>query len=378
MKPLVKRIGLYIFVLLFIVALVYGYIIYDILHSPYPPDIALEDYQPRSTLVLKNHLISKPKYPVIDFHSHPQQSGMTVDQIVDIMDRAGVKMVVDLEGRWGKTGKQLPQLINRYNLHYPGRFVVFYKFDWNGIGWPNYVNERIERLEKAVKMGIKGIKVWKDLGMTVRDRDGNRVPIDDPRLDPLWEKVGEFGLPVVIHVGDPPSFWDPLDKHNERYQELAASAEYTITGDDLPPLEQLFKERENLIRKHPNTIFVGAHFGSLGWNLPELSRLFDTYPNFYVDISDRLYEVGRQPYTAREFFIKYQDRIFFGIDYIPETQVYLDYYRFFETYDEYFDYPRYYYKHGNWKIYGISLPDSVLKKIYYKNAERLLNNVKFN
>ena len=368
-----KKIFIYLSILFIFGLVIAGFIVYNFTNTPYPPDIALSDYEPESMLVTPSHPVYTARFPVIDFHSHPEHSSLNIDQIVDVLDRSGVRKVVDLNGSWGWAGERLKRKIEAYKLKYPDRFIVFYNLNLDGIGDDDFVLKRLNRLIEAKKMGVRGIKIWKRIGMTLYDTAGHLVPVDDLRLDPIWEKAGELNLPVLIHVGDPLAFWQPVDRFNERYEELTSGDEYILQGADFPSLETILQQRENLIRKHPNTIFIGAHMGGLGWNLRELSRLLDTYSNFHVEISDRLYEVGRQPFTARDFFIKYQDRILFGIDLYPEVSVYLNYYRFFETFDEYFEYPRSYFKHGKWKIYGISLPDAVLEKLYHLNADRLLS-----
>ncbi len=290
------------------------------------------------------------------------------------MDAAGVKAIVDLFGHWGVDGARLERILTAYRLKYPERFIVFTNIDLDKIEAPNDVAEECAKFERAVAMGVKGVKVWKDLGMMERDNTGQLVAIDDPRLDAIWDKIGELKIPVLIHSADPAAFWQPVDLFNERYEELVIGGGWldSYANSNYPSQEALLSQRENLLKKHPNTIFIGAHMGEMANDLRALGQLFDQYSNFYVDISDRINELGRQPYTARDFFIKYQDRILFGIDLYPETHVYQAYYRFLETKDEYFDYPRHYFKHGRWKIYGIGLPDSVLEKVYYRNAARLL------
>ncbi len=370
-----KRILLYLAILLVVGGIGAFHVLYDFATTPYPPDISLEAFQPDTPGKIPEHRVWKPKFPVIDIHSHPQESGHTADELVRIMDAVGVAAISDLDGNWGWEGERLKRKLEEYNLKYPGRFLVFTKIDFGRYDRPDFVEETCNRLEQSVKWGVKGVKIWKDLGMMIRDKNGRLIPLDDPRLDPIWDKIGELGIPVLMHTADPIAFWQPVDRFNERYEELTEGGSWfdSYAGGDYPSFETLMQQRENLIRKHPNTIFIGAHMAELGQNLAELARLLDTYPNFYVEISDRTYELGRQPYTARDFLIKYQDRILFGIDLYPEEHVYPVYYRFLETRDEYFDYPRHYFKHGRWKIYGVFLPDSVLQKIYYLNAVKLLH-----
>ena len=371
---LMKRFLIYWGILLVIGGLAAYHVLTDFASTPYPPDMTLEVFHPETPGNIPEHRVWQPKYPVIDIHSHPQESGKTPDELIKIMDASGVRAIVDLDGHWGWTGHRIQRKLEEYNLKYPGRFILFTKIDFGRYKNPDFVEETLQRLEESVRWGVKGVKIWKNLGMMYRDANGKLIPLDDPRLDPIWEKIGELGIPVLIHTADPVAFWQPVDRFNERYEELTEGGSWfdSYANGDYPSFETLMKQRENLLRKHPNTIFIGAHMAELGHDLKRLGRMLDEFPNFYVDISDRAYELGRQPYTAREFFIQYQDRILFGIDLYPETHVYQDYYRFFQTEDEYFDYPRYYYKHGRWKIYGLNLPDSVLQKVYYLNAVKIL------
>jgi len=349
-------------------------ILRDFATTPYPPDITLAAYAPQTPIAVHQHRIGKPKFPVIDIHSHPQQSKQTPDELVQIMDDAGVKAVVDLGGNWGWLGERLDKLIKGYRLKYADRFIIFTNIDFSKIDEPDFVAAETAKLERAVAMGVKGIKVWKDLGMMVRDKSGQLVAIDDPRLDEIWKKIGALKIPVLMHSADPVAFWQPVDRFNERYEELTIGGAWlnSYAGSAYPSRETLLAQRESLLKNHPETIFIGAHMGELGNNLRVLGELFDRYPNFYVDISARVNELGRQPYTARDFFIKHQDRLLFGIDLYPETEIYQAHYRFLETRDEYFDYPHHNFKFGRWKIYGMGLPDSVLEKVYYKNAVKLL------
>src|SRR5574341_590094 len=347
---LTKRFLIYIGILGLLGIAVASMILRDFAATPFPPDLTLAAFDPHTTLVVPQHQIWRPKFPVIDIHSHPQQAEATIDELVQTMDEAGVKAIVDLFGHWGVDGARLERLLTGYRLKYPERFIVFTNIDLDKIDAPDDVAEECAKFERAVAMGVKGVKVWKDLGMLERDNAGQLVAIDDPRLDAIWDKIGELRIPVLIHSADPAALWQPVDRYNERYEEIAIGGGWrnSYANSGYPSREALLSQREGLLKKHSNTIFIGAHMGEMANDLRALGKLFDQYPNFYVDISDRINELGRQPYTARDFFIKYQDRILFGIDLYPETQVYQAYFRFLETKDEYFDYPRHYFKHGRW------------------------------
>lgn len=348
-------------------------------------DILLSDFEPQSTLKVERKKIVKAKYPVIDINLHLSSSFQTEEDrkvlspenLIRAMDSVGVKMVFNSD-----VGGELDEILSRYARKYPDRFKNLWP-----TGFPPGINtdERLAslpiKLENAVKKGVIGEgELWKNLGLKSKDVSGKVIPVDDPRIDPLWAKAEELGVPVLWHMGDPAPMFQPVDRFNERYIELRRYSEWSYYGPQFPSRETILKGRENVLRKHPQTIFIGCH---MGWNSDDLSYaayLLDTYPNYYLDLSTTLSELGRQPYTARKFFIKYQDRILFGTDGGSLFNVkgwsvekfYQAYFEFLETENEYIDYPMQgAINQGSWKIYGINLPDSVLQKIYYKNAERI-------
>jgi predicted TIM-barrel fold metal-dependent hydrolase len=339
-------------------------------------DLRLLDWQPKSQLIVPETRIIKPRFPVIDFHNHLGHLENAKKYLTE-MEKAGVWQCVSLDGRsakdFYKKHLQESQAVSKY------RFIVFFRPDWSKIDEPDFGRKEAQKLEDAVKRGARGMKVAKDLGLMVKDKSGKLVPVDDPRIDPLWAKCGELGIPVVIHVSDPVAFWDPVDSTNERYEKLALHPDYRFSGSQYPSKEEILAQRNRVMAKFPNTIFVGAHVGNLATDLGRVAMWFNQYPNFYVDISARIAELGRQPYTARKFMIEYQDRIVFGTDSYPDAETYRLYYRFLETSDEYID--RNAGKsthHERWMIYGIHLPDSVLEKIYNKNALKILSMYKGN
>ncbi len=255
------------------------------------------------------------------------------------------------------------------NEHYPNRFAIFANVDYSGVGSPNWGEQAAAQLEKDVKNGAKGLKVYKSLGLRNNDVNGNRIPVDDPRLDPIWAKCAELGIPVLIHSADPKSFWDPMDGDNERWLELKTHPRRLRSATDPVPWQQIIDEQHRMFKKHPKTKFINAHMGWYANNLDRLGELMDEIPNMNVGIGAIIAELGRQPRRAREFFIKYQDRILFGKDsWQPEE--FPTYFRVLETADEYFPYYKKY--HAFWAMYGLDLPDEVLKKVYYKNALNLI------
>jgi len=331
-------------------------------------DMSWIDYTPRSSLVVPEHVPTHARFPFIDVHAHPRvRTKEALDQLVADMDAMNMGLMVNLSGG---TGDRLKQTVELMVGNYPNRFVVFANLDYSGIDDPNWSERAAERLAEDFANGAAGLKIFKNHGMTVQDGEGGpRVPTDDPRFDPVWAKAGELGMPVLIHTADPHQFWQPHDQYNERWFELVERPRRIRPPDRFPPWEDLMQEQWNVIRKHPNTNFISAHLSWLGGDLDRLGALFDSLPNMYTGLGAVLAELGRQPARAREFLTKYQDRVVFGKDAWGVSE-YHTYFRTLETADEYFDYYRR--RHAFWKLYGLALPDSVLQKVYYENAIRLI------
>ena len=330
----------------------------------------VEEYEPKSTLKVKETLLSHSKFPFIDVHNHqftmPVQN---LDELVSDMDDLNMKVMVNLSGF---RGKFLEWSLDNVNEKYSNRFVIFMNIDFEQLddeGWPE---ETLEMMENAVNMGAKGLKIYKSLGLTDTDNEGNRVKVDDPRLDPIWEKCAELGIPILIHTGEPSAFWLPKDKENERWLELKQYPSRYKDPDKNPSFEEVMAEQHNVFRKHKNTTFIDAHLGWFGNDLNRLGNLLDEMPNVYTELGAVLAELGRQPVTARKFMINHQDRVLMGKD-IWQKEEYYTYFRVLETDDEYFDYYRK--RHAHWKMYGLNLPDSVLEKVYYKNALKIIPGI---
>jgi predicted TIM-barrel fold metal-dependent hydrolase len=337
------------------------------------PTIAFDEYDPHSTLRVPEQKPTRAKFPFISVHEHPRidMPAEQVDALVRRMDALNMRLAVNLSGRQGHV---LAQGVRGYNERHPGRFVVFANVDFRGIDAPDWGARAAAQLERDVKEGgAKGLKIFKNLGMEVKDARGQRVAVDDPRVDPVWRKAGELGIPVLIHTGEPPAFFQPVDRSNERLLELTQFPDRARPPDRYPTFEQLMTEQHNMFRKHPRTKFINAHLGWLGADLGRLGALMDSLPNMYTELGAVLYELGRQPRFARQFFIKYQDRILMGKDITEDPAEYHVYFRVLETADEYFDYYRK--RHAFWKMYGLELPDEVLKKVYYKNALRVIPGI---
>jgi len=333
------------------------------------PDI--REYKPESTLVVPQHSVPKARFPVIDFHGHPPQltSPEALASVVKALDDLNVqRMVVNNPQLRGDLLKQWIGVANA--SPYADRFIYFTSIGFGREIGPGFGQAAAEQLEADIKAGAKGIQeIAKSFGINVKKADGSRLQLDDPELDPIWETAARLGIPVFIHTADPQKFWDPIDYTNERWLELALFRDRRYQDPAFPRFETLMAERDRLFKKHPKTRFVTAHLGWHANDLARLGRMFDEMPNVYSEIGAVLYDIGRQPRFAHDFFVKYQDRILFGKDnYQPDEYPY--YWRVLETSDEYFDYYRDY--HAFWKLYGIALPDDVLKKLYFENALKII------
>lgn len=336
-------------------------------------DLRLLDWEPVSQMVVKTTEVMKPKFPVIDIHNHLRNHNLT-EQFLEKMDETGVWKVASMDGRSANDFYKVH--VQRLHSVSKDRFIVFFTPDFSKINEANFGENEANKLEEAVEVGCRGLKIFKELGLIHKDNSGNVIPVDDPRLDPVWAKCGELGIPVMIHVSDPKAFFTPVGRYNERYDELGAHPNWSFYGDEYPEKEEILRQRNRVIERHPDTIFIATHMANLPEELGRVSMWLEKYPNMYVDINARISELGRQPYTARKFMIKHQDRILFGTDTPPSTEAYRVYYRFLETDDEYIDSAPSHHRQGRWMIYGIFLPDDVLEKVYNKNALKILGMFK--
>ena len=330
-----------------------------------------EEYDPPSSLVVDEHKLTKAKFPFIDIHNHyGNMNSADLGERVKYMDQLNMAVMVNLSGRgFGNAANDhVQKTMENIRKNYPKRFAIFTNIDFTDIDDPEWGARMAKQVEADVKLGAMGLKIYKNLGIRAVDKKGNRVKVDDPRIDPVWAKCGELGIPVLIHAADPKQFWDPIDNKNERWLELKLHPGRRY-GDKEVQWQQIIDEQHNMFRKHPKTKFINAHLGWYGSNLTKLGRLMDEMPNMYTEIGAVIAELGRQPRAAKAFLTKYQDRVLFGKDsWVPEE--YSTYFRVLETEDEYFPYHKRY--HAFWRMYGIGLSDDVLKKIYYKNAIKLL------
>lgn len=349
--------------------------------------MSFEDYNPPSTLVVPENPLTRAKFPFIDVHNHQRRMGsMDLNEVTTEMDKLNMAVMVNLSGRgFRRTQNEdgtfsfglnesdfLKQAVENAEKQKPGRFIVFTNIDFNNIDEPDWAENTIRQLEIDVRNGANGLKIYKSHGLTNKDKSGKLIAVDDPRIDPVWAKCGELGIPVLIHTGEPAAFWLPKDKNNERWLELKQRPGRYRDPAIFPSWEQIMSEQHNVFRKHPKTIFINAHLGWMGNDLGRLGKLMDELPNMYTEIGAVLAELGRQPRFAREWFIKYQDRVMFGKDSWNPKEYYV-YFRVLESADEYFDYYRK--RHAFWKMYGLNLPDEVLKKLYYKNALRIIPGI---
>jgi uncharacterized protein len=338
--------------------------------APEFPPPAITDYHPRSTLVTTETLVPRAAFPVVDVHGHARglANEGVIEDMVGHLDALGVQVYIAADNLRGEAlSRTLDAIAASGHAH---RFRVMTGIDFGGVGEPGWADRAVAALEEAVALGAVAIgEVSKSFGMTIRKADGSRLRIDDPELDPVWEAAGRLGIPVLIHTAEPPAFFDPLDLENERWLELALFADRRNHGPDKVDFETLMTERDNVFRRHPNTTFIAAHLGWHGNDLARAGALLDDMPNVHYEVGAVLYELGRQPRAAREFMIRYKDRIMFGKDSFQPPE-YPYFWRVFETSDEYFDYYRDY--HATWKLYGLDLPDEVLRKLYYQNALDLM------
>jgi predicted TIM-barrel fold metal-dependent hydrolase len=363
--------------------------------QPLPLD--LKDFQPRSMLEVPSTRVPRARFPVIDFHTHLGFSAKAVagvphgeerrfaapaGEVLPVMDQVNLRTMVNLTGG---VGSGLQESIRRFQTAHPGRFLTFTEPRWSQANQPGYAREQAEEIERAHRLGARGLKVLKTLGLYLREQitSGPLVKIDDPRFDPMWEACGVLKMPVAIHISDPEAFFVPIDRFNERFEELNAHPDWSFHGRDFPSTRDLFEARNRVFARHPKTTFVALHVGNKAEDLAYVAECLDKFPNMHVEIGARVGELGRQPRASRRFFERYQDRILFGTDAVPHgTQtpqqifgapLYEIYFRFLETEDEYFDYaPAPTPPQGRWRIYGIGLDEGILRKVYNQNASRLL------
>lgn len=350
-----------------------------------PPAVLLQDFRPQSMLRVAETKLTRGKFPAIDVHTHfgfrLRGSIEQLDDYVKIMDANSIALSVSMDAKLGQSSDEHLTFLNQ---KYANRFAVFAYIDWQGDGkpgdWPTWNCNRsdfprqcVENLKLAKQKGIVGVKFFKQFGLEYRNADGSLIQIDDPRFDPIWEACGELGLPVLIHTADPAAFFLPIDKTNERYEELLRHPEWSFYGKDFPSRDSLLAALNRVIERFPNTTFIGAHVANNAEDLATVGLWLDRFPNLYLDTASRIAELGRQPNSAREFFIRYQDRVLFGTDGPWPAQRLEYYWRFFETSDDYFPYSeKEFPPQGFWRISGLNLPDDVLRKVYFENVIRII------
>ncbi len=350
--------------------------------------LALDQFRPRSTLAVPENRTLRAKFPVVDVHVHPRLKLRSVpaqlDEYVRLMDRNNIAVSVSLDGQLGAALEEHKKYLW---TNYRDRFVIFANIDWQGDGdrndpatWdchrPDFGRRMAESLADAKRRGAVGLKIFKMFGLFYRNPDGSLIAIDDPRWAPIWEACGELGMPVLIHTADPVAFFQPIDRFNERWEELHRHPDWSFASAGFPTHDELLAARNRVVAQHPQTTFIGAHVANYPENLAKVGQWLDEYPNLHVEIAARIAELGRQPLTARWFFLKYSDRIMFGTDGPRPASRLTPHWRMLETADEYFTYAENQYPpQGLWNIYGLRLPDEVLRKVYSENAIRLIPGV---
>ena len=342
----------------------------------------IEEYSPKSSLVVDENPRSSAKFPFVDVHSHQwKMPVMDFTNLVAEMDSLNMGYMINLSGSGFATfaGNQnlmdislTESLENIKKQGVSNRFGVFVNIDFNKIDDPDFGTNNVEIIKDAVAQGVIGLKVYKNLGLNLKDNSGERVKVDDKRLNPIWEICGELNIPVLIHSGEPSPFFDHIDKHNERFLHARQKPQSFRNSDEYPSFDEVMQEQYNMFKNNPNTTFINAHLGWYGNDLDKMSAQLDDLPNVYTEIGAVIAELGRQPIRARRFFVEHQDRVLFGKDTYKKSEFDV-YFRILETSDEYFDYYRK--RHAHWKMYGLNLPDSILKKLYYKNARKLFPNI---
>ncbi len=341
--------------------------------------LPLREYVPRTRVRVAEHHVHRARFPAIDVHNHLgrwlcEDDGWVVPdvgELLALMDACNLRAIANLDGRWDG---ELEANLDRYDRAHPGRFATFCHLDWRESATPGFGARLVASLERSASAGAKGVKVWKDLGLHVRDDAGGLLMPDDQRLSDVWDAAGELGLPIVIHVADPVAFFDPVDRFNERLEELLENPDWSFADPRFPRFERIMEALEAVVAAHPGTVFIGAHVGCYAEDLAWVARMLEAYPNFNVDIAARIAELGRQPRAARSLMLSHPDRVLFGIDlFPPAAEEYAIHFRFLETEDEHFGYstdeipPQ-----GRWAISGLDLPDDVLRLVYAENALRLI------
>jgi predicted TIM-barrel fold metal-dependent hydrolase len=347
-------------------------------------DLPLREYRPVPRLVAPARPVERARFPAVDAHNHlgrwlttwigqPGEWAVPdVGALLELMEACNLRAIANLDGRWGE---ELEANLDRYDRAHPGRFATFCHVDWaSAVSSGDLGRAAAGSLRAGVGAGAKGVKVWKDLGLHVRDDRGDLLMPDDGRLAPLWETAAELAVPVFIHTADPVAFFDPVDEGNERLEQLLEHPDWSFADPSFPRFERLIEALEDLVLAQPDTTFVGVHFGGYAEDPAWVGRMLDEYPNFHVDVAARVAELGRQPRAIRQVILAHPDRVLFGIDeFPPAREEYAIYFRFLETADEHFphstqDVPLM----GRWAVSGLDLPDDVLRKVYAENALRLV------
>jgi len=334
-------------------------------------EVLLKDYQPESSLVVQQSVVDRARVPVIDVHTHVYaETPEEVEAWVRTMDEVGIERTIVLTGA---TGADFDRLADLYLKRYPERFQLWCGLDTGDSGAADYPERAARELERCYAKGARGVGELSDKGWGFGGGQKDPLPRDkrlhpdDPRLDLFWEKCAELKLPVNLHIADHPSCWRPLGSHWERTPDFQG---FNLYGKDVPSIEELMASRDGLLTRHPKTTVIACHFSNQGHDLATLATVLDRFPNLYVDISARDYEIGRQPRTASRFLEKYADRIVFGTDMGRDKEMYQGWWRLLESSDEFIP--------GRlwWRLYGLELPEPVLRKIYRETMLTLLNQTK--
>jgi predicted TIM-barrel fold metal-dependent hydrolase len=351
--------------------------------------LLLENFRPVPMLRVERQVPVRAKFPVVDVHTHFRHKfrggAEELEQWVKLMDRNQIAVCVSLDGQGDELLEEHAKLLW---AKYKDRFAIFVNIDWQGTGkadepasWdcqrPDFARRVARQLAAAKERGACGVKIFKQFGLTYKNPDGSLLRIDDERWNGIWQACGELGLPILIHTADPAAFFEPIGERNERWEELHRHPEWSFHGPQFPRHAELLAALMRVVQRNPRTTFMAAHVANNAENLATVGQWLDKHSNLYIEFASRIGELGRQPFSARRFLLKYQDRVLFGTDGPWPEERLRRYWQFLETEDEYFPYSeKEFPPQGFWNIYGVSLPDEVLRKIYHENAARLVPGVK--
>lgn len=345
--------------------------------APDLTDLRLRDFAPRPMIATTETEVLRCPTPAVDAHNHlgrwhtGEWRVDDVEALVGVMDERNVATIVNLDGCWTD---ELETNLDRYDRAHPGRFATFCRVDWSETATPGWPDRIAASVADSAARGATGLKLWKDIGLRLEDERGERVLLDDPRLEGMWRAAAEGNLPVTVHTADPAAFFTPLDRHNERVEELLQHPDWHFLGPGFPTMARLLEALESAVATNPDVTFIGAHVGCFAEDLDWVDRMLRTYPNFNGDIAARIAELGRQPRRTKRLIEDHPGRLLLGTDVAPPSaEAYATYYRFLATADEHFAYgPEDPPGTGRWRISALDLSAEHVAGVVGDNARRLI------